>query len=234
MDPLHSGGGRVIDFHLFGVRRSGTNYAQVVLESNLIDFKIADFESKHDLPEYSDDGIIWLFNVKNPYSNTLSKAWFHSRIYELKDTAVTKELAHKFMTQDILSPKSIERIERWLLTVKDRHEKYREILEQHPETTRLIRYEDILESPTRVVNEFAEDFGLEIQDQHGRIRVPVQVEMGRPGLNREFYKKFYLSEAWRNETPAAIREVVDTTLDWETQKFLGYGQWKDSTPEVEE
>ncbi|MCI0561291.1 MAG: hypothetical protein MN733_22625 [Nitrososphaera sp.] len=87
-------------------------------------------------------------------------------------------------------------------------------------SSRLIRYEDLLQEPTAFINALAVDFGIpKRRDPYANVEESTMD--GRAG-SFAYYKRYYLEERWKGTLNADLINTINSYLDRDLLISLGY------------
>ena len=85
----------------------------------------------------------------------------------------------------------------------------------------LVRYEDLLEDPIRILRRLRDQFGL--APKHAALEDVTTLVAPNVGISTEpFYRSCYLNEEYRLALPAVLRESIARLIDWELMYRYGY------------
>lgn len=207
----------------FGCRRTGTNYLRALVERNLDDVEVWDYEGgwKHGIETPTDrapDG--YLIIAKDPYSWLLSMERYFGKsppqkVWELLERAFTPE-AHFKKTRGLLLELYTTKYAYWLERTEDR-----------PRV--VVRYEDLLEDLESVLGEIRDAFDLQptdgtFEDISGRLqaRGPGEETETKGSFDPGYYREErYLEEYTTRDLELIAERLREPGLD-RVLDALGY------------
>lgn len=207
---------------VFGERGAGNNYIMHLLDTNFsLEFRTRSPHINKAMgwthgipPNYPDNQEDYLFVciVKNPYSWLLS--------FKSKPHTEIKKKYNKMNFMQYLRH-SIEQRETPIMLWNVKNYSYVE-LKKKVKHCYIVRYEDVLEKPKRIMDDIHKRFGL---TKGGEYFSPIIRETHASGkllLNFFDRKKYYLEEKWRGELDRKHIDFINAHLDKDLMKKLNY------------
>lgn len=166
---------------------------------------------------FTEQPIKFITIVKNPYSWLLSlnKRPYHQR--DKKGMAFDDFIISKWSTvqRDNLGWGKVLESPTQLWNIKNRS--YWQMEQSLGSKT--LRYEDILDSPERIVQQISSDFGFPMKKGQFVNRVTSTKEKD---VDNEYYREYYLKELWKVKITSKQIETINRQLDSELMSILGY------------
>ena len=176
-------------------------------------------------------GLGYLLSIKDPY------AW-----------AVSIAVAHHYLPRGLPRAKALPRflprsatpffrtvnevwasfwLQRACLQFNDRYRAWFALREQFPDRCLVVRYEDLIGDPQRVVSTLAEKFAIperaaEFRDYRDTIRWTEWDHVPPTLAASPFDADYYRDGRYDDDLTPAMREVIGRTIDWELVRPFGY------------
>ena len=210
-------------FIIKGLERSGTGFVTNILSKNFLDVTIFDdkkhlfMDTPHKIPDlgpkdkelYSDDIIILC--VKNPYSWFLSYTDYWSR----SNQSMRNETRHKYFCEESHASGMIKMWNMFYSFYLD-----------SPLEVFLVRYEDMLSNPDKVVLDISSRFSIAKTKGFYNIERYINNYSGRQtGDNESFLRKeYFLSKKYLANISLETINDIEESLDKELLDLLGYSK----------
>jgi len=198
---------------LFGIQRTGTNFIQQLCQNNMIDISTFDnrFGWKHALPK-TQDGL----QTKYPRVDIASfKKKIHPVIM-IKNPYSWHQSIRRWTNKKYDFDKLYERYNSLYKKYKYFHLNDKEFWAD----SMIIKYEDLLAEPKKIVGNVASLVGCEMKD---KFLVLDKVPHNKPfNKNR---KAFYLGDEKFGLSAAMIKRIT-VAIDWDTIQYYGYNSIK--------
>lgn len=164
-----------------------------------------------------DSQLLIFFLVKNPYSFLLS---LHKRPYHnesKKGLKFQNFLSDKWET--VSREKAIKAFDNPIEMWNDKVKSYLEILNLFPNQVQLIRYEDLIENPNKILELISTNFNVEFKQSEF-----VNYETSTKLDNKIFsdYAEYYIQERWKEKLTISDINFINKFLDKDIMNLLDY------------
>lgn len=156
----------------------------------------------------------FIISTKHPYPWAASLARFKKWTSELDGR-------HR------MSPEFADQLEEAVLMYNTRHRAWFDLYERNKARSAIIRHEDLLENPRRVVADLENKFGL--WRFPGKLRIPQKKvdptfwDQHVPWLDEQaFNPALYTSRLYEEQLSGELWDVVTNTIDWNLMARFGY------------
>ena len=112
-----------------------------------------------------------------------------------------------------------------------RHRAWLDLHERNEARSAVIRHEDLLENPSRVIASLEGQFGLwrlpgKLQIPHKTV-APTNWDQDAPWIDKKpFDRSLYTARQYEDQLTSELWNIVTTTIDWNLMSRFGY----DKTP----
>ena len=232
-------------FKQYGLERSGTNYIKALLDinfqntrvlSNIYGFKHGDFQPFDAGYNPALDRNV----VTDLKTNELEFVKESFRTNQIKYLVSTK-LPHSWATSYSKCPwirgtnsLSVENVTSYIDKWNKQNRNWIEyILEKESLSSVLIRYEDLVVDPQKVINMISMKYAIDIKEafnilEFRRMRTGPDVNGFKNITNHRFDKSYYTEERYMNELPEEIKELIDKLVDKDVLAYIA--SWKHGEP----
>ncbi len=162
---------------------------------------------------WSDGTLGFLISIKDPYAWILSVAVWEKRI----------------AADATLGPDTAAYVVARCRSFNDRYRTWLELSGRHPSRSQIVRHEELVAGPERVLEAIAGRFGLQ-RSTPSFVDETAQTEPvlwdHDPSTNKgvELDRSYYLEERYLDRLSAAASRAVTATIDWELMRSFGYSR----------
>lgn len=170
--------------------------------------------------KFNEGKLLIITITKNPYSYLLS---LYKRPYHYKgdkNTSFKNFLACKWKTIFLMENSGKKFYKNPIEIWNEKNNSYLNLRKKVNKEVLNIRYEDLLANPEEVMLKISRNLGVKIKNEGGFKNILSSTKLD--DKKYDDYKRFYLSEKWKEELTYEAIELINVSLDFELLKRLNY------------